>query len=225
MYELTRDQELFTLTMKNGENRFTLETLGQLNAILDEVQKQAGDGPAALIITGEGKYWSNGIDLDWLGSADKSDAGRFVPTLNQFLGRVLAFPIPTIAALNGHTFAAGALLALAIDYRVMREDRGWFCLPEVDIHIPFHPAMMSLVRSKLVGTTLRDAVLMGKRFVASEALACGVVDVTCASEELLSRAQELARPLAQKGRGIYGQMKRDLYGEVATQLQAELRQA
>ena len=225
MFELTRDQELFILTMRNGENRFTLETLARLNEVLDEVQAQAGDGAAALIVVGEGKYWSNGIDLDWLGKADKSEAGHFVPTLNHFLGRVLSFPIPTVAALNGHAFAAGAMLALAMDFRLMRVDRGWFCLPEIDIHIPFHPAMLALIRSKLSGTTLRDATLLGKRYAASEALAAAIADETCANEDLLARAAELARPVAQKGRAIYRQMKRDLYGDVADQLQSELRLA
>ena len=222
MLDLNRDHELFTLTLRNGENRFSLETLGMLNAALDEVEAEAGDGPAALIVTGDGKYWSNGIDLDWLGVVDKDEAARFVPTLNDFLGRVLSFPIPTVAALNGHAFAAGALLALAMDYRLMRADRGWFCLPEVDIHIPFHPAMMQLIRCKLSGTSLRDAVLLGKRYVASDACQAGIVDASCTSEELLSRAAEVSRPLAQKGRSIFSQMKRALYGEVAEQLRSEL---
>lgn len=221
MFELTRDQDLFILTMRNGENRFNLETLAALHAKLDEVEAQAGDGPGALIVTGEGKFWSNGIDLDWWQAAPEADSARFVPTLNAFLGRVLAFPLPTVAALNGHTFAGGGLLALAMDWRVMREDRGWFCLPEVDINIPFHPAMMALNKCKLGPATLRDAVLSGRRYVAPEAMAAGIVDAMAPEAELLAKAGELAAPMAKKGRKILSRMKRDLYGDVADMLCAE----
>ena len=58
---------------------------------------------------------------------------------------MLIFPVPTIAALNGHAFAAGMMLALAHDYRVMRDDRGFLCLPEVDLHMPFAPGMNSII--------------------------------------------------------------------------------
>ncbi len=70
----------------------------------------------------------------------------FVGRVHELLARVLGMGVPSVAALQGHTFAAGAMLALAHDQRVMREDRGFLCLPEVDIRIPFTPGMAALSR-------------------------------------------------------------------------------
>ena len=63
------------------------------------------------------------------------------------------FPCITIAAINGHAFAAGAMVALAHDFRVMRNDRGFFCLPEVDIGMTFTDSMESVIKSRLSKAT------------------------------------------------------------------------
>lgn len=218
MFEITHDAPIFTLTMNSGENRFTLDFIKQCNAQLDEILERAGDGPAALVLTGEGKYWSNGIDLESLSTAAPEDQVAFLPALNALLGRLVSFPMPTLAAINGHTFAGGALLALTCDYRIMRTERGWFCLPEVDIQVPFAPAMHTLMKSKLSQATLREAVLSGRRYTGDEALEAGIVDALCDVSELAATCATTLTPLAQKGRSIFAQMKNGLYGDVATEL-------
>lgn len=222
MLDLARDGHLHILTLRGGENRLRLETISQWNGVLDQVLRDTGDGAGALIVIGEGKFWSNGIDLDWLTSAAPDEQRRYVPSLLALLGRLLTFPVPTVAALSGHAFAAGAMLALAMDYRTMRTGRGWFCLPEVDIHIPFHHAMLSLIKLKLSFGVVRDAVLQGKRFAAEDALALGVVDAIAEDAALLGCAKEFAQSLAMKQRAIFERMKVDLYGDVARELMQEL---
>jgi enoyl-CoA hydratase/carnithine racemase len=215
--ELQRDGALFVIRMTVGENRFTLKFIRELNRLLDQVQAEASGG-GALLIASQGKYWSNGIDLDWLTAAPAADQAAFVGELDRVMGRLIRFEVPTVGVLNGHTFAGGALLATCLDYRVMRADRGWFCFPEVDIGIPFSPGMQALLKCKLSPRVLRDAELTGRRYTGPEALEAGLVDGLAAEEELLQVAAAMAEPLAKKGRGIYAALKAGLYGETARAL-------
>ena len=73
MIELDRVDDVFVLRMRDGENRFTLDWLDAVNAALDRVQ--VTEGPIALVTTGEGKFYSNGMDLEWLATAPELAAG------------------------------------------------------------------------------------------------------------------------------------------------------
>ncbi len=146
MPTLTTDGPIWTLDLGDDENRFSLEWLSTTAALLDEVA--GSDQPAALVTTGSGKFFSNGLDLEWLG-AHPDQLGSYVDRIHALFAQVLTLPVPTVAAVNGHAFGGGAMLAMAHDHRVMRSDRGFFCFPEVDIHIPFTEGMSALITAKL----------------------------------------------------------------------------
>src|SRR5580693_2995528 len=141
--------------MQGGENRFSLDWLDDVNAALDRVQATAG--PVALVTTGEGKFYSNGMDLDWLATVPEQ-AGDYLLAIYRVLGRVLSFPAITVAAVNGHAFGGGAQLAVAHDFAVMRADRGYWCMPEADLGLPLTPEYISLLRAKLPGRALHEAL-------------------------------------------------------------------
>jgi enoyl-CoA hydratase/carnithine racemase len=144
-----------------------------------------------------GKIWSNGLDLDWL-VANLDEAGEYTSQVQDLFARTLSTQYPTIAVLQGHTFAAGALLALAHDVRVMRADRGFFCLPEVDIGIPFSPGMSALVQGRLSHATAHEAMTTARRYGGTEALAAGIVSAALPLEELVPHATEWAATQAPK---------------------------
>lgn len=217
--DLRREGAVFVLTMQTGDNRFNRPFLTALNEALDTVE--ASSGPAALVTTGgTEKFYSNGLDLDWIAGDGRSEGGAFVGDVIRFLGRLMAFPVPTVAAINGHAFAAGAMMSLAHDFRVMRNDRGFLCLNEIDIHIPLAPGMAALVKSRLPGPTLRDMVLTGARIGGEDARARGIVDEAVALAEVVPQAIARAAALADKDRATYGALKRGLYGETLAILEA-----
>ena len=215
MPTLTKDGPLWIIELGAEENRFTPEFLSPVEEFLHEV---ASDGePAALCTIGAGKFYSNGLDLDWLG-AHPDQLGPYVQRVQALLATVLTLPVPTVAAVNGHAFGAGAMLAMAHDSRVMRQDRGYFCFPEVDIDIPFTPGMTALLKAKLTARTALDAMTTGRRHAGPDALAAGLVDRTSSAAELRATATGLVRPLAGKNRATLGAIKAGLFADAVTAL-------
>lgn len=207
MASLTREGTVFVLDLGDGENRFNGESLDTLEACLQEVEAGA---PAALVTTARGKIWSNGLDLEWMASQGEG-AVPFVGRVQELLARVLEIGVPTVAALQGHTFAAGAMLALAHDQRVMRADRGYFCLPEVDIGIPFTPGMSALIAARLPVRTAIESMTTGRRYGGRDAAAVGIVDEAVAEQDVLPRALERAAALAGKDPGTLQMIKQHLH--------------
>jgi Delta3-Delta2-enoyl-CoA isomerase len=208
MPALHRDGDVFLLDLGPDENRFNPDWVGVVEGLLDEVA--GAPAPRALVTTATGKFWSNGLDLEWMGQ-NPDEVGRFVASVHNLLGRVLALPVPSVAAIQGHCFAAGAMLALAHDFRVMRADRGFFCLPEVDIHIPFTPAMAALIQGRLSKKTAHEAMTTGRRYGGEEAAAAGLADRAVAEDRVVADAIEIAGGLAAKDGATLGAIKEGMY--------------
>lgn len=220
MIDHTRDGPVHILTMRNEQNLLDPPFVARMHEALDEVEAES-EGDSALVLTGEGKFFSNGLNLPELSKLEAPEMDRFWKEMTRATGRLVVSPVPTVAALNGHAFAGGAVFALACDYRLMREDRGWLCLSEVDVGLPIPPAIIALIRAKLPATTARDAVLAGKRFTADEAISAGFADGKAPEAELLAKAMELAGSLAGKKRSVIKTMKATLWGDVARGLGVE----
>jgi enoyl-CoA hydratase/carnithine racemase len=215
MIDHTKEGDLHLVTMQSNSicpqwQRHTLE-------ILDTVEADCGKG-AALVLTGVDKSFCNGLNLEELMTLSPEEIESFGEQMKQIHRRLLLLPCPTVAAINGHAFAAGAFMALSLDYRLMREDRGWFCISEVDVGVPIPAAMMGILRGKLPANTARDAVLTGKRYTADEAIAAGIADGKASMDELLDSAKHLAGQLSTKEPGIFATLKQTWFGPMANAL-------
>jgi Delta3-Delta2-enoyl-CoA isomerase len=122
--------------------------------------------------------------------------------------------VPTVAAINGHCFAAGAVIALACDYRVMTDGakrRAWICMNEVDIGAPLPVSIAAIMRMRAAkASVIRKFALEGHRFSPPEALEAGLVDeiVAGGTQGILKRAREIAQEKAPKAReGVWGLIK------------------
>jgi Delta3-Delta2-enoyl-CoA isomerase len=211
MPTLQRSGDVFVLDLGDTENRFHPDWLTAVGAALDEVE--GTDGPRALVTAGTGKFFSNGLDLDWLGAHDDRHE-EYVADVQALLARVLALPVFTVAAVQGHAFAAGAMLSLAHDLRVMRADRGFWCLPEADIGLPFTPGMSALIQARLAPQTAHGAMTTGRRYGGGDALAAGIVDAAVGEDAVSSTARDLAAAQTGKAGPTLATIKARMYGPV-----------
>jgi enoyl-CoA hydratase/carnithine racemase len=216
--DLESHDGVHVLRMKAGENRFNWSSLDALDSALDAVEADPQSG--VLVTIGDGKFYSNGLDLEWMSGPGREQAAACIDRVHALLGRMLTFPAITVAALNGHAFAAGAMFALAHDLRVMRSDRGYFCLPEIDLRIPFTLPMSALIQARLPKTTAHEAMVTGRRYTAEQALAAQIVQQAAAEAEVLPAALALARSHAGKHGPTLAAIKQTAYRDVLAAIAA-----
>ena len=217
MPDLDRIDDVFVLDLGDTENRFHPDWLTSVEEHLAIVEQ--AEGPRALVTTATGKFFSNGLDLDWLGGHGDQMAA-YIARVQELFARVLALPVVTVAALQGHTFAAGAMLALAHDHRVMRADRGFWCLPEVDLGMPFAAGMSALIRARLTPQAAHEAMVTGRRYGGGDALAAGIVDQVADEDRVRESALELARHHVAKAGPNLAAIKVGMYGPVLDALRS-----
>jgi len=217
MIELARHGSVFVLTMNSDDNRFNVESMKAIHGALDEVE--AAVTPSALVVTGTGKFFSNGLDLAAVESGE-SDLMTMAKGSQELMARTLEFPRPTVAAINGHCFAAGAMWSLSFDHRIMRMDQGYWSLPEVDLGIPFTKGMNDLILARLTPQAATVAMTTGNRYGGDAAAAAGIVDRAVAQEAVVSDAIELAEALSAKSAEALGTIKRMMHQGVVESLRS-----
>lgn len=209
------DHDVLLMQMHGGDKNqsvFNPAFIKDFNDALDYVEKQKGK--KSLVLTGSGKFFSAGLDLKYMGD-DMSGALELSKLITTVYKRLLLLNMPTIAALNGHTFGAGAFIAMCCDWRLMRKDCGRVCFPEVKIGINVSEGWRELISLKLPPQTLRTAILTGKQFTTSNALSGKLID-----QELDTRPDEFIKRCIQFGQQLsplahnrenYSRLKMDLY--------------
>lgn len=211
------------LDLGADQNRQGVIWLQEVNDLLDEVLASPA---TSLVTTGTGKFYSNGLDVAEAEAEGPVELDPdYVRQLQAVYRRVLTLPMPTAAAVNGHAFGGGALLAMAHDYRVMRTERGFFCFPEVNIGIAFTEGMAALVQSKLSAAQARDAMLTGRRFDGGQAAAAGLVDEAVPVDQLVERAVQLASAHVPAHPQTLGAVKEIMYADAASALELGHRPA
>jgi enoyl-CoA hydratase/carnithine racemase len=209
--EWKKDESVAVVVMNNGENRQNAAFVDAINGVLDDIEKDPGV-KAVVITSSDPKNWSQGFDVAWMierVSKNEQDAARsFLYAMDGVFKRILTFPMPVIAAINGHAAANGANLACACDFRFMRGDRGYFFYPEVDIDIPLLPGLMAICKKAIPLYRLDEMFLTGRRYTARDLEADHIfVKVTENAETLMAEAVAFARTF-QKKRPIFAEMKR-----------------
>ena len=223
--QLAYDGGVATITLNRPEKRnaISFELIDDLLRALDEVAKSDA---IVLIVTGAGKAFCSGMDLDNL----KALLGRSTAenlkdsqTMVQLFRSLYEFPKVTIAAVNGAAIAGGTGLALLCDFTLT--------VPEAkfgytEVRIGFVPAIVSTFLLRQVGEKqARDLLLTGRLFGADEAARLGLINEVVAPEKLLARARELAALLMENSPSSLRATKQLLTDHARAEIDAQIEAA
>jgi len=194
MFEVDDQQGVTVLRLKHGRaNALDVE----LCRGLLEFFEKAGRGPArSVIVTAEGGIFSAGVDLLRVLDGGSAYARQLLPALHELCETAFSFPHPLVAAINGHAFAGGCIVACLADHRVMVNSAGRIGVPELLVGVPFPPAPLEIMRFVLPSQHLTRVMIGGGTYDADEALRFGLVDEVAAPQQLLERAIAAAQRLA-----------------------------
>jgi len=215
--EWKKDETVAIITMTTSENRLNPVFNNAMLRALDEIENDSTIN-AVIITSSDEKTWSQGIDLNWImGRMQEKDLQAikdFLYGLNDVFKRILLYPMPVIAGINGHCVAGGAIFACVCDFRFMRSDRGFFFFSEIDVNIPFLPGMIALVKRAVPYCLFNEMLLTGKRYGAAEMAEQRVVQTACEGEEALVKETLAFAKAFNKNRGTFREMKKRLHAEV-----------
>ncbi|KAL4203264.1 hypothetical protein AMTRI_Chr01g127030 [Amborella trichopoda] len=220
--KLEKKGNVFVLTLTgDGDHRFNPSSIEDITQALDFVHK--APGPKALVTTNEGRYFSNGLDLKWIGQNMPSSLKTIQPKFEGLLCKMMKLGLPTIAAINGHAAAGGFMFALVHDYRFMKNDKSVLYMSELDHGMSLPRSLMSVIKEKVPPSCLREVVLRSQKFTASEARTLGLIDGFSGSLEItLEQAMGEANKLATKkwDMEVYASLRCALYPSMIEELEA-----
>jgi enoyl-CoA hydratase/carnithine racemase len=193
------------LALSSGRvNALDVELLEELTAAIRELQ---GSGAGALVVTGAGRVFCAGVDLNRVlqGGADYTD--RLIPALSDAFVAMFGYPGPTVAAINGAAIAGGCVLACACDRRLMSPD-AQIGASEVRVGVPFPAAALEVMRYAC-GDHAEELLLGGRLYRGAEAIANGLAHRVIA-DDLIEAAVAEASDLAEISADAYRHTKAQL---------------
>jgi enoyl-CoA hydratase len=217
MIELSERGGIAVVTMAHGKaNALDVEFCEALAAQFDKLR----DAPTkAVVLTGQGRMFSAGVDLLRLSAGGAPYVRRFLPALNRLYDAVFFFPKPVVAAVNGHAIAGGCILQCCADRRLAAKDGGRIGVTELLVGVPFPSLPFEIMRATTPPRYLADGMFSGATFAPDAALARGLVDELCDAAALFDRAVALAETLAALSPKAFAQTKQQLRQPAADALE------
>jgi enoyl-CoA hydratase len=213
MIELNRRGGIAIVTMMHGKaNALDIEFCDALTAQFEALR---GSDAKAVVLTGQGKMFSAGVNLIRLSEGGAAYVRRFLPALHRLYDTVFFFPKPVVAAVNGHAIAGGCVLQACADRRIAARDGGRIGVTELLVGVPFPPMAFEVMRFATPPRYLADGMFSGATFMPDVALARGLVDELTDGPAMLDRAVAAAETLAALSPPAFAQTKRQIRQSVA----------
>ena len=216
MIDVNISDGIAVLTMTHGKaNALTIEFC---DAIAKAVNDLKGSSARALVITGQGKMFSAGVDLPRMLDGGPSYVREFLPALHRLYDAVFFNPKPVIAAINGHAIAGGCVLACCADRKLMARGAGKIGVTELKVGVPFPPLAFEVMRFATEPRFLSEAILGAATYSPEDGVARGFVDDVVEPNALMERALATAQQLAALSPPAFAQSKAQIRAAVSERL-------
>jgi enoyl-CoA hydratase len=173
----------------------------------------------AVVITGQGRMFSAGVDLLQVSAGGADYVRRLLPALHRLYEAVFFHPQPVVAAINGHAIAGGCVLACCADRRIMGRGGGRIGVTELLVGVPFPALAFEIVRFAVPGRHLPEFTFGGATYDVHAALERGWVDEIVEVDALINGAVAAAQELARLPPAAFAQNKRQLRQDVADRME------
>ena len=204
------------LTLAHGKaNALDIEFCDALAARFVDLRKSDA---GAIVLSGQGKIFSAGVDLKRLSEGGADYVRRFLPAWNRLYDAAFFHPKPMVAAVNGHAIAGGCVLACCADRRIMARESGRIGVTEILVGVPFPALAFEIMRHATPPYFFTEAILSGETFPAEVAAHRGWVNETADPPLLMERALAAAQSLAALSPPAFTQTKMQIRAAVAERM-------
>lgn len=211
--DLSLDGNIVTITIvKPKVNALNEELVEELNNCFKELSKDKE--VRAVILTGQGSFFSFGFDVPGFMDYKKKAFERYVRKFSSLTQRIFIFPKPVIAGLNGHAVAGGAVLALCCDYRVMIKDKPRIALNEMTFGSTVFTSVAEYLRFAVGSQNAQKILFSGKMHTAEEALSIDLIDKAVAERSFRKSLVEIATEYAQRDKKVFSSVKKLLRDDI-----------
>jgi enoyl-CoA hydratase len=216
MIDIKNSDGIAVLTMTHGKaNALDLEFCAALTARFQELRTSDA---RAIVITGQGKMFSAGVDLKRLSEGGADYIRAFLPALHKLYDAAFFHPKPVVAAINGHAIAGGAVLAACADRRIMARESGRIGVTEMLVGVPFPALAFEIVRFAVPARHLSEFTLSGATYTSDVAEQRGWIDEVAEPGELLADSIAVAQELALLSPPAFAQTKMQIRQSVSERM-------
>jgi enoyl-CoA hydratase len=218
MIDVKTSDGIAVMTMQHGKvNALDTEFC---EAVMARFKELAASDAKAVVLTGQGKVFSAGVDLIRLSEGGEGYIRQFLPALHKLFEALFFHPKPVVAAVNGHAIAGGCVLACCADRRVMARAAGRMGVTELPVGVPFPALAFEIVRLTVPARYLAEVTFSGGTYETDAALERGFIDEVAEPSELLEDAFAVAQELADLSPPAFAQNKMQIRQPVRERMAA-----
>ena len=213
MIDIKTESGIAVMTLAHGKaNALDIEFCEALAARFHELCRSDAK---AVVVTGQGKIFSAGVDLIRLSEGGAGYVHKFLPALHKLYDAAFFCRKPVVAAINGRAIAGGCVLACCADRRIMANDGGRIGVTELLVGVPFPALPFEIMRHATPPYFFSETILSGETFSAEVAAHRGWVNEAVDPALLMERAMAAARSLAALSLPAFAQTKMQIRAAVA----------